>query len=67
MHTHQSILNPHSIDIATSLDVNADDVDRTANKGLVAEPQTSTSKEYDKYIDDGDPNGFVDPDGDFNT
>lgn len=66
VHTHQSILNPHSIDIATSLDVDPRDVDRTANKGLVAE-QPEPKTPYSRYIDDGDPNGFVDPDGDFNT
>jgi hypothetical protein len=67
VHTHQSVGNPHSIDIATSLDVDPRDVDRTANKGLIAESQAATSTQYERYIDDGDPNGFVDPDGDFNT
>lgn len=66
VHTHQSIGNPYSVDIATSLDVNPLKVDRTANKGVLAEPPTSSGS-YETFIDDGDPNGFVDPDGDFKT
>ena len=66
LHTHQHIGGPHSIDIATSLDVDPCDVDRTANKGLLAESPDSKTP-YHKYIEDGNPNGFVDPDDDFNT
>jgi hypothetical protein len=66
VHTHPSIGNPRSIDIATSLDVDPEDVDRRANKGIVAESQDSQDK-YSKFIDDDNPNGFVDPDTDFDT
>jgi hypothetical protein len=65
VNTHQSIGGMPAIDIATSLDVDPRDVDRTANKGILAEPPSVQDK-YDRYIEDGDPNGFIDPD-DFNT
>lgn len=66
LNTDQTIGGPHSVDIATSLDVNPRSVDRTANKGLAAEQVTNQSR-YDKFIDDADPDGLIDPDGDFNT
>lgn len=65
VHTHQHIGQPPSIDVATSLDVDPCEVDRTANKGILAEPP-GTNNKYHTYIEDGDPNGFIDPD-DFDT
>jgi hypothetical protein len=67
VNTDPSIGGPPSIDIATSLDVNPEWVDRTANKGLVNESPTTQSGTYNRNIDDGDPGGFFDPDEDFNT
>jgi hypothetical protein len=64
--THQHIGNPPSVDIATSLDVDPNTVDRTANKGVLAESQVAQSA-YSTYIDDENPNGFVDIDRDFDT
>ncbi|CAM6003874.1 unnamed protein product [Sphagnum balticum] len=58
VHTHPSIGNPESCDVATSLDVNPCDVDRTANKGIIAEPvgiaQSEEEDEYDSFIDPED-------------
>lgn len=66
VNTHASILNPVSVDIATSLDVDPKWVDRTANKGIQGESAATVSGTYSKYMDDGNPNGFFDPDEDFN-
>jgi len=66
VNTEQTIGGPRSIDIATSLDVDPEWVDRRANKGLTAQPPGQDGG-YSRYIDDGDPNGFVDPDEDFDT
>lgn len=46
-----SIGGPVSCDIATSLDVDPCDVDRTANKGIVNEP-IGTNPPYDPFIND---------------
>lgn len=53
VHTDASMGNPPSSDIATSLDVNPREVDRTANKGVRAEP-VGVVDEYDTYDDDDD-------------
>ncbi len=53
--TFPSIGNYPSEDIATSLDVNPCDVDRTANKGVMAEPASQQDdEEYDTFIDEDD-------------
>jgi hypothetical protein len=65
VHTHAHIGGPFSMDIATSIDVDPEDVDRTANKGMLAE-QVSSQSEYNTFIEDENPNGFVDPE-DFDT
>jgi len=54
VNTTPSIGNPFSEDIATSLDVDPCCVDRTANKGLIAENTEEDSKEYDTLIDTDD-------------
>jgi len=54
IHTDPSINNPRSEDIATSLDVEPCDVDRTANKGIITE--TPGSIEHDGLIDPEDIN-----------
>jgi len=54
VNTTASIGNPFSEDIATSLDVPLCKVDRTANKGLIAEPALTTDEEYQTYIDEND-------------
>jgi len=54
VHTHPSIGNPVSCDVATSLDVNPLSVDRTANKGVVAEQVGEECDEYDTFIDPED-------------
>jgi hypothetical protein len=51
VNTDPSIQGPCSEDVATSLDVNPCDVDRTANKGVVAEPIETECDEYDGMID----------------
>lgn len=51
VNTDPTIGGPESCEIATSLDVNPCDVDRTANKGIVQEP-VGVDAPYDPYIDD---------------
>ena len=54
VNTDPSIGGPESCDIATSLDVNECDVDRTANKGVIAQPVGEDEVEYDTFIDPDD-------------
>lgn len=56
VHTEASIGNPYSDEVATSRDVNPCDVDRTANKGIIAESgnQAVECPEYDTFIDPDD-------------
>ena len=55
VHTDPSIGNPMSEDVATSLDVKPCDVDRTANKGIIAKQiGVDTCDEYDTFIDPED-------------
>ena len=57
VHTHASIGNPESDDVAASLDVDLCSVDRRTNKGIIVQ---STEKqecdEYDTFIDPEDVN-----------
>jgi hypothetical protein len=50
INTHAAILEDPSEDIAASLDVDLDRVDRTANKGVIAE-RPASNDEYDPLID----------------
>jgi hypothetical protein len=54
VNTDPSIGNPVSCDISTSLDVDPNLVDRTANKGIIARPVEEDCEEYDTFIDPDD-------------
>ncbi len=50
INTKQTIDGPRSIDVATSLDVKHWQVDRHANKGIIAQP-ADVDEEYETFID----------------
>ena len=54
INTDPSIGGPAACDVATSLDVNPCDVDRTANKGIIAKQIEEECDEYDSFIDPDD-------------
>lgn len=56
VNTDPSIGNPISEDISCSLDVDISKIDRTANKGIIAENVKEDGDEYDTFIDPDDIN-----------